>query len=69
MSDQLYVYQKLVLSVACRQFMAVLGAIFTFLFVVDFKYFVDVTMDFGHISVLYLDRRVSIRIVTIMGLE
>jgi len=49
--------------------MAVLGAIFTFLFVVDFKYFVDVTMDFGHISVLYLDRRVSIRIVTIMGLE
>jgi len=52
-SDQLYVYQKLVLSVACRQFIAVLGAIFTFLFVVHFKYFVDATMDFGHISVLF----------------
>ena len=54
-SDQLYVYQKRALSVARRQFMAVLGAIFTFLFVVHFRYFVDATMDFSHISVLFND--------------
>jgi len=49
------VYQKLALSVASRQFVAVLGTIFTLLFVVHFKYFADATMDFSHISVLFND--------------
>lgn len=55
MSDQLHVYQQLAISVAFRQFVSVLGIIFTFLFVVHFKYFVEATMDFSHISVLFND--------------
>lgn len=54
-SCQLYVYRELALPVACRQFVAVLGTIFTFLFVVLFKYFVDATVDFSHISALFND--------------
>jgi hypothetical protein len=54
--DQLYyVYHKLALSVGCRQFVAILGTIFTFSFVVHLKYFVDATRDFSHISVLFND--------------